>query len=92
MPTLTPRPGLTAARTRRNLTQTELARRSGVHRVQLNRYESGDMIPSVDIALRIAKALRTPAEKVWSLENSTPGAEAGRTSPEETPETAQERS
>lgn len=80
--TRTPRPGLTAARERRKLSQTALAERAGVHRVQLARYEAGTMTPSVDIALRIAHALRAPAEKVWNV--SAPGAEAGREGPEET--------
>jgi transcriptional regulator with XRE-family HTH domain len=82
--TRTPRPGLTAARERRKLSQTALAERAGIHRVQLARYEAGTMTPSVDIALRIAAVLRTSAERVWAPDSSTPGAGAGRTGPEET--------
>jgi transcriptional regulator with XRE-family HTH domain len=80
MMTLTPRLGLTKARQQRGITQSELARRTGVHRIQINRYENGDMTPSVDIALKIAKALRTPAEKVWAL-SIAPDSEAGRDAP-----------
>jgi transcriptional regulator with XRE-family HTH domain len=93
MPTMTrtPRPGLIAARERRKLSQLALAERTGIHRVQIARYETGAMTPSVDIALKIAAALRTPAEKVWS--SNAPDTEAGREGSEETrPGTRQEAS
>lgn len=90
----TPRPGLVAARQRRGISQSEAARRAGIHRVQYVRYEQGAMTPNVDIALRIARALRTSTERAWALPDSdTPGAEAGRINgPEETLRTAPETS
>lgn len=82
----TPRPGLVAARQRRGISQSEAARRAGIHRVQYVRYEQGAQTPNVDIALRIARALRTSTERAWALPDSdTPDAGAGRiSSPEET--------
>ena len=47
---------LREARLRAGLTQSELAERSGVHRVQLNRYEAGAMAPSLDTLLELVRA------------------------------------
>lgn len=41
----------------KGLTQQELAQNAGVSYLSIHRYESGERIPSVDIAARIAQAL-----------------------------------
>lgn len=41
----------------KGLTQQELAQKAGVSYLSIHRYESGERIPSVDIAARIAQAL-----------------------------------
>lgn len=83
MATMT-RPGLTAARERLGLNQTQAAERSGIHRVQWVRYETGKMTPNVDLAIRMASALDTTVEELWSPLSTAPGAKAGRSRPEET--------
>lgn len=91
MPTMTmtpARPGLVAARERAGLNQSQAAHLSGIHRVQWNRYERGNLTPSVDIALRIARALGTTVEVAFS---TAPGAETGRAQPEETISSHEER-
>lgn len=40
-----------------NMSQEDLAKASGVSRVAIARYESGERVPSVIIAARIANAL-----------------------------------
>ena len=82
--TMQPRPGLTRARERAGLSQGAAAQLAGVHRVQLNRYEKGEVAPSVDIALKISRALGVSVEQAWAPESSAPGTRAGRTRPEET--------
>jgi transcriptional regulator with XRE-family HTH domain len=47
---------LREARLRVGLTQSQLAERSGVHRVQLNRYEAGAMAPSLDTLVELVRA------------------------------------
>jgi putative transcriptional regulator len=54
-------------RTKRNLTQAELAERIGVSRKTINTVENGIFIPSTVLALRIARALGTSVEAVFSL-------------------------
>lgn len=55
-------------RKRAGLTQTELSIKIGVSRRSLSSIESAITIPSVDIALKIAKALNTTVEELFSLE------------------------
>jgi putative molybdopterin biosynthesis protein len=56
---------LTRARTDRALTQTELARRSGISRQALGAIESGAYHPGVAIAIRIARELGTTVESLF---------------------------
>lgn len=40
-----------------DMSQEELAKASGVSRVAITRYETGERVPNIEIASRIAKAL-----------------------------------
>lgn len=51
----------------RDLTQAELAELAGVTRRSINAIETGKMVPSVLLALKIARALEVPVEAVFSL-------------------------
>jgi putative transcriptional regulator len=51
-------------RQRRGLTQAELARRIGVHRVTIATWETGRFRPSVDGLPRLAKALGVPVTEL----------------------------
>ena len=48
----------------RGLSQTELARRAGLHRVQIHDIESGKRRGSVDTLKKIAEALRVPLDLI----------------------------
>ena len=48
---------LKQARTRRKLTQVELAEIVGVHKITISRLERGDRQPSMRMLQRLAKAL-----------------------------------
>jgi putative transcriptional regulator len=50
------------------LTQAELAELAGVTRRSINAIETGRMVPSVLLALRIARALGVSVETVFVLE------------------------
>lgn len=56
---------LASARTARDLTQTELARRAGISRQALGAIESGAYHPGVAIAIRIARELGTTVESLF---------------------------
>lgn len=47
---------LREARLRAGLSQAALAERAGVHRVQINRYEAGAVVPSLDTLLELVSA------------------------------------
>ena len=47
---------LREARVRAGLSQAALAERSGVHRVQINRYEAGAIAPSLDTLVELVRA------------------------------------
>lgn len=47
---------LREARLRASLSQVALAERSGVHRVQINRYEAGSIAPSLDTLVELVRA------------------------------------
>jgi putative transcriptional regulator len=51
----------------RDLTQAELAELAGVTRRSINAIETGRMVPSVLLALRIARALDVRVEELFSL-------------------------
>ena len=51
-------------RKRAGLTQVELARKSGLSRVSIQRYETGKTIPSVDRIATIAETLNTTVDSI----------------------------
>jgi putative transcriptional regulator len=52
----------------RDLTQADLAVMAGVTRRSINAIETGSMIPSVLLALKIARALGVSVETIFRLE------------------------
>ena len=52
-------------RLKRNLTQEALAEKAQISRVHLSEIENGNAIPSVVVALRIAKALKVKMETIF---------------------------
>jgi len=59
---------LKAKRGERGWTQAELAERVGVSRKTINTVENGVFVPSTILALRLARALETPVERLFWLE------------------------
>ena len=57
-----------AERTRLDLTQAELAARTGVSRKTINTVENGVFVPSTVLALRLSQALGVPVEALFQLE------------------------
>ena len=58
-------------RAMRDLTQADLAALAGVTRRSVNAIETGRMVPSVLLALKIARALGVPVETIFSLDGRT---------------------
>jgi putative transcriptional regulator len=58
---------LKVQRAMRDLTQADLAALAGITRRSINAIEAGRMVPSVLVALKIARALGVPVETVFSL-------------------------
>ncbi len=54
-------------RSRRNLTQAELAEQAGVSRKTINTVENGVFIPSTILALTLAKVLEVRVEDLFQL-------------------------
>lgn len=54
---------------RRKLTEEGLETLTGISQANINRIKNGKRIPKVDTALRIARALKVPVERIWSLSN-----------------------
>jgi len=54
-------------RAKRDLTQADLAALAGVTRRSINAIETGRMVPSVLLALRIARALGVTVEELFLL-------------------------
>ena len=55
------------AREARGWTQAQLAERIGVSRKTVNTVENGVFVPSTIVALKLAAALETPVETLFSL-------------------------
>lgn len=53
-----------------HLTQQELGEKASVSRVSIARYESGERIPDVDVAVRIASALGCTVNDLVDQEGS----------------------
>ena len=56
----------------RDLTQADLAAKSGVTRKSVNAIETGRMVPSVLLALKLARALEVPIETIFMLDGGAP--------------------
>jgi putative transcriptional regulator len=50
------------------LTQEELADKAGVTRVTINCLENGVYLPSIELALRLARFFKKPVEDIFRLE------------------------
>lgn len=57
-------------RTAAALTQEELAEKVGVTRVTINCLERGVYMPSIELALGLARFFRKPVEDIFILENA----------------------
>ena len=55
-------------RAEHDLTQLALAELVGVSRKTINTVENGVFIPSTVLALKLARALGTPVEQIFSIE------------------------
>ena len=60
---------LKVQRAMRDLTQADLASLAGVTRKSVNAIETGNMVPSVVLALRIANALGVTVDTIFTLEH-----------------------
>ena len=60
---------LNALRNEHGLTQAALAAEVGVSRKTINTVENGVFIPSTLLALKIARALGTPVEEIFFLQD-----------------------
>ena len=56
-------------RTAAALTQEELAGKAGVTRVTINCLENGVYLPSIELALRLARFFKRPVEEIFRLED-----------------------
>lgn len=64
------RNSLKVHRAMRDLTQADLAELAGVTRKSVNAIETGSMVPSVLLALKLARALGVSVDTLFSLEGS----------------------
>ena len=55
-------------RTNNKLTQAQLADMAGITRKSVNAIETGKMVPSVVLALRISMVLNTPVETLFTIQ------------------------
>ncbi|HVR40813.1 MAG TPA: helix-turn-helix domain-containing protein [Thermoanaerobaculia bacterium] len=70
---------LKVQRAMRDLTQADLAAMAGVTRRSVNAIEAGRMVPSVLLALKLARALGVTLETIFSLDG--PATSTGNTQP-----------
>lgn len=61
---------LKGQRAQRDLTQADLAELAGTTRKSINAIETGRMVPSTVLALRLAQALGEPIETLFALTGS----------------------
>lgn len=61
----------------RDLTQADLAALAGVTRKSVNAIETGNMVPSVLLALKLARALGVTIETIFHLDGSSLAAAPG---------------
>ena len=59
---------LKVQRAMRDLTQADLAASAGVTRKSVNAIETGRMVPSILLALKLARALNVNVETIFTLE------------------------
>lgn len=59
-----------------DLTQADLAMRAGVTRKSVNAIETGRMVPSIVLALKIARALGVSVESLFALDDRSAGSAA----------------
>jgi putative transcriptional regulator len=62
---------LKVQRAMRDLTQADLAERAGITRKSVNAIETGHMVPSTILALKLARALDVTVETLFSIEATT---------------------
>ena len=55
----------------KNLTEEKLSEMIGMRQSSLNPIKNSKRIPRIDTALRIAKALKVPVERIWVLSDRT---------------------
>jgi len=67
---------LKVQRAMRDLTQADLALLAGVTRRSVNAIETGRMVPSVLLALKLAHALGTSIDAIFSLDDDSGVADA----------------
>ena len=65
---------LKVQRAMHDLTQADLAAKAGVTRKSVNAIETGRMVPSVLLALKLARALEVPVETIFILDTARAGA------------------
>ncbi|MGK2856646.1 MAG: helix-turn-helix transcriptional regulator [Thermoanaerobaculia bacterium] len=63
---------LKVQRAMRDLTQADLATMAGTTRKSVNAIETGKMVPSVLLALKLAHALEVSLETIFSLDDGAP--------------------
>lgn len=63
---------LAEARQRRAIAAADLAKTVGVSRQTIYAMENGEYVPNTAVALRLARALETPVEELFRLEEETP--------------------
>lgn len=60
-------------RARLDLTQAQLAEHAGITRKSINAIETGAMVPSIVLALKLARSLGVKVEDLFSLVNRPEG-------------------
>ena len=61
---------LKVQRAMRDLTQADLAELAGITRKSVNAIETGHMVPSTILALKLARALGVTVETIFSIEDA----------------------